>query len=262
MSATMQLVYTPDDRDRLRSDLLNLAANDARLTGAASTGSAALEREDQWSDIDLAFGVSDGVDVAAVLSDWTAMMYRRADVLHHCDLQRDSWSYRVFLLRSTMQVELAFAPAAEFRVLAPSFRLVFGQASEPQYIAPAASDKVIGLAWLYALHARSSIARRRFWQAEYMISGVRQNALALACLRLRLPATQGRSFDLLPAAVAAAFEDALVGCLDAAELSRAFRAALRCFRWEVRLANCELADRLEGAFALFEDPMSPSLRDP
>jgi hypothetical protein len=257
----MQLVFTPDDRARLRSDLLNLAAGDARLTGAAITGSAALEREDRWSDIDLAFGVSEGVDVAAVLSDWTATMYRRADVLHHCDLKRDSWTYRVFLLRSTMQVDLAFAPAADFRALAPSFRLVFGQASEPQYIAPAASDEVIGLAWLYALHARSSIARRRLWQAEYMISGVRENALALACLRLRLPATQGCGFDLLPAPVATAFEDALVACLDAVELSRAFRAALRCFRWEVRLANRELADRLEGAFALLEDPMSPLLPD-
>jgi hypothetical protein len=28
------------------------------------------------------------------------------------------------------------------------------------------------MGWLYALHARSSIARGRVWQAEYMISWV------------------------------------------------------------------------------------------
>lgn len=54
---------------------------------------------------------------------------------------------------------------------------------------------VIGLGWLYALHSRSCIERGKVWQAEYMISAIRDQALALAALRHRLRATQGRGFD-------------------------------------------------------------------
>jgi hypothetical protein len=52
---------------------------------------------------------------------------------------------------------------------------------------PPDAEAIIGMAWLYALHARSCIARRKLWQAEYMISGIRDNALALACLRTAFP---------------------------------------------------------------------------
>ena len=51
-------MFTPEERARLRSDLLDHASRDARISGAAITGSAAEEREDRWSDIDLAFGVA------------------------------------------------------------------------------------------------------------------------------------------------------------------------------------------------------------
>jgi len=51
-------MFTPEERDRLRSDLLEHAASDPHISGAAITGSAATGHEDRWSDIDLAFGVS------------------------------------------------------------------------------------------------------------------------------------------------------------------------------------------------------------
>jgi hypothetical protein len=42
------------------------------------------------------------------------------------------------------------------------------------------------------------------WQAEFMVSAMRDQVLALACLRHGLPAREGRGMDLLPAAVNAA----------------------------------------------------------
>lgn len=36
--------------------------------------------------------------------------------------------YRVFLLASTLQVDIAFAPEAEFGAIVPAFRLIFGPA--------------------------------------------------------------------------------------------------------------------------------------
>ncbi len=237
-------MFSPEERARLRSELLAYARGDRRISGAAITGSGAEEREDQWSDIDLAFGVAEAAEVPNVLSDWTEHMYGQHQALHHLDVTSGAWIYRVFLLASTLQVDLAFVPAAEFRALAPTFRLVFGNANEARHApAPAAAD-LIGFGWLYALHARSCIARGNFWQAEYMISGVRDHALALACIRYGLPAVHGRGIDRLPRNVTAQFERSLVRQLNAGELSRAFRAALDGLLSEIRGADEELAGRL------------------
>ena len=51
------------------------------------------------------------------------------------------------------------------------------------------------------MRARVCIERGRPWQAEYWISGVRDQALALACRRRGLKAWYGRGYDDLPADV-------------------------------------------------------------
>src|SRR5580692_8581417 len=219
-------MFTAEERDRLRSGLLEHAARDRRISGAAITGSAAAGREDRWSDIDLAFGVGDAGEMPDVLADWTAHMYRQHLALAHFDVMGGAWVYRVFLLPGTLQVDLAFVSATEFRALAPTFRLMFGKAHEPRHAPPPLSGDTIGLGWLYALHARSCIARQKLWQAEFMISGVRDHTLALACLRHSLPAVHGRGMDELPREVTAQLENSLVRQLDAAELARAFRVVM------------------------------------
>lgn len=237
-------MFTVEERALLRSQLLDYAANDQRISGGAVTGSGAAANEDQWSDIDLAFGVRDGAELPKILSDWTEYMYEQHRVLHHMDLRAGAWIYRVFLLPSTLQVDLAFVPAEEFQALAPTFRLVFGQAKEPRSLPPPSTTDIIAFGWLYALHARSSIARRKLWQAEYMISAMRDNALALACIRHGLPAVYGRGIDLLPNEAAAKFEESLIRQLDTAELSRAFRLVTHGLLSEIRNIDEQLAERL------------------
>jgi len=251
----MTVMFTPEERTRLRSDLLEQAAADSRLTGGAITGSFASGHEDRWSDIDLAFGVGEAADMPAVLSDWTARMYGSHGAVDHFDVRAGAWTYRVYLLASTLQVDLAFVPAAEFRALAPTFRLVFGQANDARHIPPPVATDLIGMGWLYALHVRSSIARGKPWQAVHMIAGVRDHALALACLRHGLPAAHGKGIDGLPREVTAPFEDSLARSLDAAELARAFQAAVAGLRREIRAVDPALAARLEPALlALSEIP--------
>jgi len=248
-------MFTPEERVRLRAHLLEKAAGDSRMSGAAITGSAAAQVEDRWSDIDLAFGVADAHELQDVLSDWTAHMYRDHLALHHVDVPSGTWIYRVFFLSSTLQVDLAFAPANDFRALAPTFRLISGRAVESRHSLPPAANQLIGMAWLYALHARSSIARRKLWQAEYMVSGVRDHTLALACLRHELPTAHGRGMDLLPHEVTEPFENSIVRCLERGELSRAFSVAIDCLLHEIRIADSELAARLHAALtSLREDP--------
>lgn len=239
-------MFTPEGRGRLRDGLVSAAYADARITGAAVTGSAAVGREDQWSDVDLALCVAADADLGQVLADWTDRMYREHAAVHHVDVTRGATLYRVFLLANTLQVDLAFWPAAEFGAIAPTFRLLFGTANErPTALAPDAAE-LIGMGWLYALHARSSIARNRVWQAEYMISGVRDHVLALACVRQGVPAVQGRGMDSLPLEITAVLTGALVCSLDIAELRRAFGVISEALLVEIEWVDAGLANRLAG----------------
>lgn len=239
-------MFTPEERELLREELVAAAQADERISGVAITGSAARGAVDQWSDIDLAFGVVDPARLREALGDWTDRMHREHGAVHHFDVTRGSWVYRVFLLRSTLQVDLAFAPAGDFGALSPTFRLLSGTSVELPQAQPPSAEEMIGLGWLYALHSRSCIERGKVWQAEYMISAVRDQALALAAMRHRLPAAQGRGFDKLPRKVTALFEGALVRSLDIDELTRAFRIATRCLLDEVRHSDPTLAGRLDG----------------
>lgn len=255
-------MFRPEEREGLRDALVSVARTDGRITGAALTGSAAMGTEDRWSDIDLAFSIVDDVELGEVIADWTDRMYQEHGAIHHMDVTRRATVYRVFLLASTLQVDLAFSPAAEFGAIASStFRLLFGTAKEQPLAAAPSASQLIGLGWLHALHARSSIARGRVWQAEYMISGVRDHVLALACLRHGVPASQGRGMDRLPPEVTAVITGALVCSLDTAELRRAFRVASGALLVETGHVDPALASRLARPLGeLAGLPPSPDAR--
>jgi hypothetical protein len=239
------MMFTVGVREDLLSELIEAGQSDSRITGVAITGSASAGKEDRWSDIDLAFGVREGSEVRTVLEDFTVRMYSRHQTLHHLDVPSGSWIYRVFLLASTLQVDLAFAPAKDFGARGPTFKLVSGKAIQELPVPAGRAEDLIGWAWLYALHARSSIARGKFWQAEYMISGMRDQVLALACLRHGLPAREGRGMDQLPAAITDPLEGALVRSLKNDELLRAFREATEGLIREVEELDSNLSERLK-----------------
>src|SRR5438552_19099470 len=123
-------MYTPADRERIRAALIAAARDDVRITGAAVTGSASVDREDPWSDIDLAFGVRTPDAIAPAVADWTARMYADHGAVAQVDVRSGAWLYRVFLLANSLQVDLAFAPHGEFGARAPTVRLLFGPAAE------------------------------------------------------------------------------------------------------------------------------------
>lgn len=239
-------MFSVDDRAALRDALIDDARRDASISGVALTGSSSTGAEDRWSDIDLAFGVASGANRAALIAEWTERMYRDHDAVHHTDVMAGAALFRVFLLRNTLQVDLAFWPESEFGAIAPTFRLVSGTARErPAFPGPSA-EPLIGMAWLHALHARSCIARGKLWQAEYMISGLRDHVLALACLRHGVPAVQGRGMDSLPADVTTPVATALVRSLDVAELRRAFTSACELLLAEIEAVDAALAARLSA----------------
>lgn len=240
-------MFTAEDRDRLREHLVAAAHADGRIIGAAITGSAALGRQDEWSDVDLFFGVVDEDRLHGALADMTALMYRDHGAVHHFDVIAGPATYRVFLLGNTLQVDLAFTPASSFGAVAPSFKVLFGEPIERPPIAPAQPMALLDYGWLYALHARSCIERGKPWQAEYMIHSVRDHTLAAACARHGLPEREGRGMDKLPAEERERFEAALVRSLEAPELRRAMRVAVRLLIDEIAMADPAVAGRIEPA---------------
>ena len=242
-------MYNRQDRESLRDALITAAREDPRITAAALTGSSAFGPQDDWSDIDLAFGVESNIERDGVVEEWTERMYREHGAVHHTDMVAGTGHFRVFLLRNTLQVDIAFWPEEDFGALAPTFRLLFGTAHDRPRPPAASFEMLVGMAWLHALHARSSIARARLWQAEYMVSGVRDHVLALACLRYGLSTSHGRGMDRLPSEVTVPLAGAVVRSLHATELLRAFGIACERLLVEIEAVDPGLAGRLAAPLA-------------
>ena len=237
-------MFTGKEREDIRQYLLKVAKKDARLSGGAITGSVTIGKEDQWSDIDLAFGVTYPEDIANCLSDYSSMMYEKYQAVHHLDVVSGQWLYRVFFLPNTLQVDIAFAPKCDFRPKAQTFSLVFGEALELSVSKKAPVDELVGWTWLYALHVRSSLARNKRWQAEFMISGMRDKVFELTCRRYNLITKEAREIDLLPEEILRSREDGLVRSLDLNELKRAFSVVASSFLAEVSLFDRNLESKL------------------
>lgn len=237
-------MFSISEREALRDRLVAAARDDDRITAAAIVGSGADDREDAWSDVDLALRLAGGLEPGDVAAEWTTRIYEIAGAVDHLDVWSDSTLFRVFLLRSSLQVDLSFWPADAFAASGTSFRLVFGESNAPSPSFPPAPAASIGMGWLHALHARSSIARGRALQALYMINGVRDQVITLACLRHDLPAHQGRGVDDLPAGLRHSFAQTVVRDLEPRELRRALSSSVEALLDEARHVDPDRERRL------------------
>jgi hypothetical protein len=247
-------MFTPDDRSRISACVLERARADHRVVGAAVTGSATQDGQDRWSDIDLFLGIADDADRNEVLADWSGWLHRDLGAIHHFDVRAGSTIYRVFLLPGALELDLAFAPAAEFSARGSQFRLIFGSPADPQNAPAPDVEDLIGRGWHHVLHARASIERGRPWQAEYWISALRDHTLAVACIRFGERTDFAKGVHHLPPEVTASLDDALVRSLDANELRRALQVAVDGFLRELRAVRPELAAQLEAALLEVANP--------
>ncbi|WP_433918620.1 hypothetical protein OIE50_17310 [Streptomyces canus] len=240
-------MFTVEERDRLRERLLARAEADDSVVGAAFTGSYAVGEGDRWSDTDLVLAVRG--DLTPTLERWTGWLYDDLGARHHWDLRVGAGVIRVFLLPDWLEIDLTFAPEAEFGPRGPQWRTVFGRSRPLEPFAPPDGDTLVGLLWHHALHARVCVERARWWQAEHWISALREHVITLACLRLGHPAAHAKGAHLLPDDLSTALETTLVRSLTAAELHRALSATVGVVTAELARFRPELATRLAPMFA-------------
>src|SRR5450759_4012657 len=138
-------MFTTEHRDQVRHRVLELARADPRVTAGALTGSTAFGAGDAWSDIDVAFGIAGGIMLEAVLHDWTQVLDREFSVLEHFDLRSGSSIYRVFLLSSGLEVDVAVTPGEEFGARGPHFRALFGVTHQLEATPQPGASYLIGL---------------------------------------------------------------------------------------------------------------------
>jgi len=222
-----------------------MGRDDPRVVAAAEVGSRALGGGDRWSDIDLTFGVADGVHVDDVLEGWTLRLDQELDAAHLFDLPAGPTIYRVFLLPRCLQLDVSFTPAAQFGPGGPKWRLVFGREVEREFPQPPAARELLGYGVHHVVFAKVCIERGNYWSAEHWIGEARDHALSLACRRRSLPARYARGFDDLPPEVLEPFEGAIVRSLERDELLRALRVAAEGLMREADEAR-DLADRVEA----------------
>jgi hypothetical protein len=258
-----RLVFTVEQRDALHEHLLQLAGADERVVAGAAVGSLAVDGGgDQFSDLDLTFGIVDNVPISEVLDDWTRTLVTERDAVQLADLERGPTTYRVFLLPDALQFDLSMTPAAQFRPAGPRFRLLFGETAPDEsevpkprppgnlsIPTPAVAHDVFGWGVIYALHARACIERGRVWQAEHYVDAVRDHALSLACLREGVTAVQARGYDDLSAQTLARFEAAHVGAVEPEALRTALAASTHVLMREGAEAGLPHADAVSQSLA-------------
>lgn len=239
------LILSSRDREQIRGKLVAAAKADPRIGSAAHLGSAALGLEDRWSDIDLALCLTPDADFNQVLGDWTALLFGHYEAVASLDVRRGDILYRVFLLENTLQVDLSFWPFSTLHAVGPKFSMIFGSAGEPISAPTPDPHELVGMAWLYALHVRSSIGRSRLLQAEYMLSGMRDNVLALIYKRHGVDSVEGRGLDELPEQQKSLAVGCLACSLERIELERAFRVTVDILLEEIRYTDYGAAIKLK-----------------
>jgi hypothetical protein len=243
-------------RDEVEGYLTRLAEEDERITAAAVVGSRAHTDGDQWSDIDLTFAVADATPPVKVLDEWAEKLRAQFDGTTLFDLAAGPITYRVFLLPGALQVDLSVTPTSQFAARGDTFRLLFGAANEPIAAGPRDSTDTYGHAVHHAVRARVCIERRRAIQAEYWISSLRNETLALASRRAGVQDWHARGAHLLPTETRERFADALVRSLDTAELGRALHVAIGLLLDQSDRAPA-LATRVENQLRAIAEPKTP-----
>src|SRR5579863_3154385 len=114
-------IFTPEERECVRGELVAAAEVDPRIIAAAHLGSAAVGRLDRWSDIDIALCLSSEADFNQVLADWTNRLYCEHAAVTNYDIRRGNILYRVFLLENTLQIDVSFWRPDEFRAIGDKF---------------------------------------------------------------------------------------------------------------------------------------------
>lgn len=248
-------MYSEAERSDIRRRLVDHARIDSNVTGAALAGSAARDSQDRWSDIDWVLQLHPDADEQVVVADWSRAIADSFGVADTLDAFADGVRYRVFFLRSSLQIDISFWPHDEFRATGPAFRMLYGTPAPATEPPPPDAGTAIGMGWLYAIHARSAVARGRVWQAAMMLDELRNSLITLMCVRSGLNPGHGREVDQLPAEDRATLDNAHASQVNAETLDASRVLMTQHFLDEIANHDRDRYERLREPFAQLVNPV-------
>ena len=245
-------MFTEAERAEIVTLVAGLLNEDPEVEAVALVGSL-VHGGDRWSDVDIDVVVADHADVDRVAGNWVARMYRQLPVVHHLEQRIGPFLIRGFLLRTMLEVDVAFIrPDSPFTI--PTRLLhdrsgvgaaVLAATTAPPLVRPDYANEA-GFMWLDVLHAVTAVRRRRSWQAAWHVEQIRNRAFALAASRHGHDPESFKHVDDLPSDVRVPLEATLIRSLGRSDLLDGIEAATRGVLAELRHADGDLADRLEG----------------
>lgn len=216
-------MYSKEYRNKVQSSIITFAKEDVRITDCAIVGSESIGKNDEWSDIDLTFGVSMETEIPKILLDWNELMTKNFEANVLFDLAFRESIYRVYLLPNALQVDLSFTPTKQFGAITEKFKLIFGEEKNRDSKPVPKPKTIFGYAVLYALKTRCSIEREKFWQAHYYLEKFKENIMTLKCLSENLNPFDGRDYDKLSDSFLIQIQSSLIGSLSRHNLNKSLK---------------------------------------
>ena len=240
--------FTTTERTLVYERVLEIAKTDARVTGGAVVGSIASNKADELSDIDITFGIKNGIEPEQVLNEWTELLNVEFNVVHFFDIRHATAIYRVFLFPNCLELDLSVVPENDFGAIAPNFQLLFGNSNKPKDSPKSHIVDLIGLSWHHVLHANAAIHRHKPWQAEYWMSALRDHVISMKCIRLDLPPFYAKGADSLSQQEMQGMASTLIKSLDLSELRANLMLISQFLIAEIQHHDEKLAKRLADVF--------------
>jgi predicted nucleotidyltransferase len=122
-------MFTATERERVQRRLVEIAESDPHIVAAALVGSLAAGQGDEWSDIDITFGVDESFAIADVIDDWSRTMSDEFNAVTLLDLTVRGttycgrWIARNFFAHSTARSAPCSVSRTMFEMLRKEWNL-------------------------------------------------------------------------------------------------------------------------------------------
>ena len=207
-------LFTPTDREIIKSDLINLLSATPEIIAVILLGSAVTGYTDELSDIDIMSVVSDDTDIISVMNTVCAEIKARYNVL--CFAQLNERRLQVCLLDNYLELNFSYRTietleaAACWQVLTDEtgsvdsiMRSTYVKFNETDRVNTnnTYQSKLIEYSeqiWHFLFHAAAAINRERFWKVVKELDYARNIIIELKGLRYSLSMHRNSDVDKIP----------------------------------------------------------------
>jgi predicted nucleotidyltransferase len=240
-------LFSPEERQAILDRVLDTLRTDDRVAGVVIVGSGAVGFDDDYSDIDLAVVVAEEEDTLPVFRDWKPRIEALLPVIHSFETIYGPHSYLYgFLFKGFLELNLGFVCLANLFAKRARWQVAFDRSGKIENIMRSSWEQRVepdvqtaylrrlDSIWHYIIQVITALKRGHPWRALHELEQIRNRAVELAGLRLRLETKHFRHVDQMPEELLVELERTLICSLEPVDILRALKATTACFFREAR----------------------------